>query len=537
MSDRALAAWCVASGLTASGGRSKGEVKRLNGFGLSELEGFLPACISLAAARRRHVIVADVRQNLFAAGRRALVRRFSEHVCKAVVLMGTPPKAYLEKVRAIVLADKRKQKETEVDAKRKTHEAKAKQALQVKAEEAAKAKDGEKGDEPMANGAEPEPDWEAMAAVPESDVADVTVLPPKGIQLVNRDIVSREFAEYSLPVPGAQAPAVDARWLPEGEAAPDGSVGGCGFDDVSFAWAKKSNAATFFAEWMREKKLHEKFTGLDVSSYAKEQLEEWSTKKLEWRKKQREYEEKHKGKEVELGNECELTAENVDDVYTEGTPLYSEFGTEDWDLLHLRFELRNLVLAFRKDATEKDPERKGIVLPLVGYYYQKFYGKTLFAPAHGQESIPLLIKYVSDTVKIGDGDVLTLAKAEDAPWTDLLRVTEEVRRIRANRIAAGDESAKLVFARQQAQKRPPPPPQKGNSQRGQPGKRPTGPWSNRPVQGRPAAPAALRPRPSARPVQAVVRPASAQHAPDAKRPRMALGPRPVPRAVPLAPKT
>merc|ERR1719160_1449296 len=138
--------------------------------------------------------------------------------------------------------------------------------------------------------------------------------------------------------------------------------------------------------------------------------------------------------------------EDVNSVDGKGTPLYKNFGPEDWLLAQLRFEIHHLVRSFAKDVTEKDPDRRGIVPALLSHYYYVFFDKALHPSTHGQESMEALLEYVTDTVETVDG-VLTLKTDADLPDAQIVRVTEEGRRDRTNRIAAGDESAKLKFAR------------------------------------------------------------------------------------------
>merc|ERR1719160_1716998 len=168
-------------------------------------------------------------------------------------------------------------------------------------------------------------------------------------------------------------------------------------------------------------------------------------------KKEEEKKEEKKEPEIDMtvdddAPEVDVDApEDVNSIDGKGTPLYKDFGPEDWLLAQLRFEMHHLVRSFAKDATEKDPDRRGIIPSLVPHYYSVFFEKALHPSTYGQETMEALLEYVTDTVETVDG-VLTLKTDADLPDAQIVRVTEEGRRDRSNRIAAGDESAKLKFA-------------------------------------------------------------------------------------------
>merc|ERR550537_805235 len=89
----------------------------------------------------------------------------------------------------------------------------------------------------------------------------------------------------------------------------------------------------------------------------------------------------------------------------------------------------------------------------VAWYWQRYTGKPLQPETVGQESLEEAVRYVSDIVKEADG-VLKTVHGEHEPSETVLRVTEVARRERQNRIAAGDESAKLVFKKPQQLAKP-----------------------------------------------------------------------------------
>merc|ERR1719203_809983 len=86
------------------------------------------------------------------------------------------------------------------------------------------------------------------------------------------------------------------------------------------------------------------------------------------------------------------------------TPLFKEFQAEDWALLSLRFELHMLVHAFRKDVD--DPERLGIHLDHLAFYYNRYFKKTLSPKDYGVESFREIVDLVSDAVLVTPKSVL-----------------------------------------------------------------------------------------------------------------------------------
>merc|ERR1712227_939075 len=79
-----------------------------------------------------------------------------------------------------------------------------------------------------------------------------------------------------------------------------------------------------------------------------------------------------------------------------GMPLFKDFEVEDWALASLRFELHLLTHAFRKDVD--DPERTGIYLEHLWFYYHKYFKKTLNPKFYGKEDFKELMTLVKDTI-------------------------------------------------------------------------------------------------------------------------------------------
>merc|ERR1711920_441678 len=79
-----------------------------------------------------------------------------------------------------------------------------------------------------------------------------------------------------------------------------------------------------------------------------------------------------------------------------GMPLFKEFTSDDWAMMSLRHELHLLTHAFRRDVD--DPEREGIHIDHLQFYYGKYYRKQLTPKNYGVETNQELLKLVDDTV-------------------------------------------------------------------------------------------------------------------------------------------
>ncbi|CAE7603787.1 Herc2 [Symbiodinium necroappetens] len=141
------------------------------------------------------------------------------------------------------------------------------------------------------------------------------------------------------------------------------------------------------------------------------------------------------------------------------TPLFALFTFEDWVLVNLRAELSLLTLAFLQDAA--DPERVGIHESNLGFYYQKYFKKSLLPKQYGMNTnMELVEKLVKDTVDIAaDTQVLTSKRTQEelGDFSILVKLTEAARRDRQRKLDSGDESVRLQLDVQAHM--PPPPPQ------------------------------------------------------------------------------
>lgn len=134
--------------------------------------------------------------------------------------------------------------------------------------------------------------------------------------------------------------------------------------------------------------------------------------------------------------------ENINDV-GDGIPLYAEFSGEDWMFARLRFEFGMLTWSFKKDID--DPDRVGIPMDHVGFYFQKYFGKGLNTKQFGASDTTELLMLIKDTAGVKD-NLLVSQLTDDVDNLDIfVKLTEEARRERCRRIEAGDETARLKF--------------------------------------------------------------------------------------------
>merc|ERR1712176_557070 len=113
-------------------------------------------------------------------------------------------------------------------------------------------------------------------------------------------------------------------------------------------------------------------------------------------------------------------------------------------LLSLRFEVHLLVHAVKRDST--DPERRGIQLEHLAFYYNKYYKKMLNPKTYGVANITEVIELIKDTVIIVMNVVESQIREDNCSANDIfVRLTEESRRSRQRRIDMGDTTAQLHF--------------------------------------------------------------------------------------------
>jgi len=137
--------------------------------------------------------------------------------------------------------------------------------------------------------------------------------------------------------------------------------------------------------------------------------------------------------------------ENILDIGG-GQPLFSAFAFEDWTMMSLRVEFHLLAHSFRKDVN--DPDRPGMILEHLPFYYNKYFKKALNCKLYGFEAVKELFDYVRDTVcATGSNQVIEAMLPDDLESMGIfVMLTEESRRERNRRIDLGDNTAKLKIS-------------------------------------------------------------------------------------------
>jgi len=537
LSDRKILDWAQKSGLARPPQQAKGSWKNSMdkpdvAFGVPLMDDLSARKVihAIAPAQQRNYVVMEVKSNLVAEERKAMLRKFSSSSFKRVahVVMGEPAQDHVklvhermlkdkqdaentafkvrklererqrimkEKAKAAVAARKaaeeRKKKLLE-DAKKRALESKAKADAEKKAkeDEEKKAKDGEgegeeekkdeeKKDEEMKDAEEEmkkrkkdeeKKDEEQEKEEEEEEEEGEEETEPKKAELTEEDkalkfrkrdvpdvssfVMNSAFADFSVPTKAE------------------------GFDEVIFAWEKKTGSTDYLKNWVLERKITSRMESLQPSDWFKEKyaawqkvLGEWKVKQTEWEKKagkptppdpkeadKKDGEGEKEADDADKKDDDKMEAEDLDifsvenvcDVGT-GEPLFGKFSWEDWALITLRFELHMLIQGFQHDAN--DPERKGIHESNVAFYFNKYYKKPLNLQMYGCETNADICELISDTIQIGKDRVLEgQLEANMENYDIFVKLTEEGRRKRQRRIDAGDESGKLKFVKPTEQK-------------------------------------------------------------------------------------
>ena len=217
------------------------------------------------------------------------------------------------------------------------------------------------------------------------------------------------------------------------------------FDQVTFLAGSETAAHAAFEDWAEKRKLVEKISDLKADvEWVKTKNQEWLDAKLDWRKKHRMFLDQRKAAgSTSISNGPVYDVWSVEDVNggvdTAGVPLYAQFQIEDWTLINIRYELHLLLHVFKKDAG-----RSGIHKSLIDYYYSVYYGKSIYCPQYGAKDIDALLALVADTVTINSVTQCVEPSLDlSVSMGTFVRLTEEARREREQRIASGDDSVRL----------------------------------------------------------------------------------------------
>lgn len=405
-------------------------------------------------------------------------------------------KAKKEELQKRKLEEERKKKLLE-ERKRKAEAAeKAKKAAEG-GEEAQEEKPKEEKEQPKdaeAPAAEaPRAEEKAPEALPEEELPEVAVV------ALTEEEKRLSFRKNKIPdlSEHAMSESLTKFTIPSKEE---------GFDELRFVWLPQEKCDAFLRTWVTEKKLVQRVENLQPSEWFRGKQQEWGNFLAALKRRHVDFVEPNKrraallqqkkkapevkkpeakqedgaepsGEAAEAKEETkeetkeevkeevkdepmkpEINAEDLDVFAVEdimdignGEPLFAHFENEDWALVLLRFELHLLVHAFRHDLD--DPERQTFHKDHLPFYYSKYYRKALIAKNFGVSSTDELVEMIQDTVELDKNSTFVWQLSADTPLENFVKLTEDQRRERQRRIDAGDESAKLVFARMGASPR------------------------------------------------------------------------------------
>jgi len=486
ISDRSIQDWAVKSGIwkpKSNSWKNSNDKPEYN-FGLQLMDDLsIRRCInSMISVVPRNYVIMEVKQNLTQAERKHNLKRFKAPHFKKIahVVMGEPPAKYKEKLHAKLIEEKQSkaevewkmrklekerkkaiaQRQKEIAEQKAALEAKKKEEEDAKAEAAGEAAAGEKKDEKAAEEKgdkekevteeKKEDEKKEEAAEEKKEEADDDEPMPQ-VELTEeekkqnfRPPVMTDITPHLLNSTFAQF------CIPEKDE---------GFDEVRYEWQNEEKSKAYLKNWVLEKKITSRVEDLTPSESFQTKLAEFKKALQEWKdkvkafksskpsegKKAAEGEEKKDGEDEEDKMDVDIfSVEDICDVGN-GEPLFASFAFEDWALLALRFELYSLQAAFREDV--KDPERVGIHESHLLFYYNKYFKKQLVPTLFGKETIQEVVELVKDAVKINaDNKVLvSVLKEEPEGLGTFVKMQEENRRKRQQRIDAGDETARLNF--------------------------------------------------------------------------------------------
>lgn len=452
LSDRKIQKWVELSGYTTKAqGKGSNDKPQFN-TNVQDLDNMSARKVinAVAPVVPRNYVVMEVKSNLIAAEREALLKKFNYPCYKktARVVMGEPPEAHKAQVQEKLLKNKQEklQKEhnvkkqeairkkaaakraAEAEAKRKEAAKKAAEAKKKKEIEEKKAKGEEVAEEPAAEEEEKkeEPaaeEPEVEEPVPQAELTEeekqIHFL-PKPLKDLTDAVMNSSYIKFTTP--GKDE----------------------GFTAIEYEWQKASDAKAYLDRWVKNKKLTTRIDDLKPGATFREKYGEFAKKAKEWKDKLTAFKAgpKKAGKAQEKADDIDIfSVIDVSDV-GEGKPLFEHFTWEDWMLMDLRFKFCWLVLSFKADTNDDD--RLGVPVDHVNFYFQRYYSKPLQLKDYGVKELDEIYVLIKDAVKVEDG-VLTSQLADDLDCDIFVKMTEEGRRERQRRIDAGDETARLKF--------------------------------------------------------------------------------------------
>jgi len=461
---------------------------------------------NIAPLQKRNYVIMEVRNNLMKDARKKVISKFPGSAFRKVaqVQMGEPSIEFKKKSQELTLQRKqlasdakfraekaeakrkkdmeRKQKLAEIQRKKAEKEAKKKklEAAKKAAEEAAaKAGEEKKESQPAESVVLDESDDE-VAMVPEKEEEEKNETPPK-VEL-SAEEKQLWFAKPTRPdLTLSQLSSSFGQFTtPEKDE---------GFDDIRYDFQKKPKCDEYLQKWILERKLSTRVENIKPGSWFQAKQKAFSTVFAQWTTKQKDWSSQVAKKEGERKKAVAKStaraaaeaaaklkaeaageqykppeAENVEDLDAEavldladvdvfavedvlnvgsaGMPLCKDFSNDDWTMLRLRFELYLLAHAFRKDVD--DPERAGIHMDHLAFYYKKYYKNELASLKYGVANMKDVCNLIDDTVFVNQQGILEPVLGDEMETFNVfLKLTEEARRHRHLQVDCGNEDAKL----------------------------------------------------------------------------------------------
>jgi len=223
-----------------------------------------------------------------------------------------------------------------------------------------------------------------------------------------------------------------------------------GWTSVQFT-SSKAKCLDAVTKWQKRCQNATKVENFKASDSVKTKIEEYEKFKIASKKNAiKQKKEREDALKLMNGEEVKEEPKKEEEKEEEGavapsTVNLADFTEEDWMLADLRVELHAVCHAFREDVEDK--ERTEFSVDFLGYYYKEYAtprGKNFLPSIFGCQHAKNVVELISDTVVEEDGMVVPKL-SKDATFDDILKLTEDARQERVDRIGAGDESANLKF--------------------------------------------------------------------------------------------
>eukprot|EP00927_Polykrikos_kofoidii_P033483 TRINITY_DN2830_c0_g1_i1.p1 TRINITY_DN2830_c0_g1~~TRINITY_DN2830_c0_g1_i1.p1 ORF type:complete len:740 (-),score=188.46 TRINITY_DN2830_c0_g1_i1:275-2413(-) len=398
LSDRKIIEWALKSGFwrnKANSWKSSKDKPDFN-FGVPLMDDLSVRRVlnSIASVVPRNYVVMEVKQNLVAADRQENLKKFPKAVFRrtARVAIGNPNDEFKQAARKAQLKEKQAKAEIEwkarkIEKERKKMLEKRKQELARQTQSVEENQENSVKEQKEENKDEEEDSPMPVVTLTEEDETKWFAQPVAGSQDMTQQAIDSSIRAFSIPEKQE------------------------GFDEVVFEWVDEKMSKEYLAKKVSEKKRTARIDGFVAGPWFKEQLVEWSQQVKEWQGILAQAKAKKSAAPAD-GNvsgeheACDVFAvENVCDVGN-GEPLFIKFGSPDWLLLNLRWELFTMVHAFKKDSGDEDsafvPEAQ------LGFYYSKYYRKQLIPKVYGKQTISEVVALVKDTVLLDEGNLVAL---------------------------------------------------------------------------------------------------------------------------------